>query len=128
MERPGGTETILLVDDEEQVRSLIARSLRRLGYRVLEAGDSRDALRQAEHHPGRIDLLLTDVVMPGTSGTRLVAEIGAMREEIKVLYMSGYDDTILDDGVGDNVLAFVQKPVSAEMLARKVREVLDTGR
>lgn len=124
---PRGTETVLLVEDEPAVRALGRDVLTMCGYSVLEAGNGRDALRVAEAHPGRIDLLLTDVVMPGGLGGREVAEaIIAGHPEASVLFTSGYtDDAVVRHGVLESGVHFLQKPFSPSALAQKVREVLD---
>jgi two-component system cell cycle sensor histidine kinase/response regulator CckA len=121
-----GTETVLLVEDEEMVRRLAYRVLERCGYAVLEAREADEALLLGKEHAGTIDLLVTDVVMPGMGGHDLVERIVALRPEIKVLYVSGYtDDTVAHHGVLDPGVAFLQKPFTPLVLAHKVREVLD---
>ena len=121
-----GKETILLVEDEEQVRAIVLNILRRQGYRVISAQHAGEALLLCETHPGAIDLLLTDVVMPQMSGPELAKRVAATRPDMKVLCMSGYtDDSIVRHGVLDSCVAFIQKPVTPAALARKVREVLD---
>jgi PAS domain S-box-containing protein len=122
---PGGSETILLVEDEDSLRELAHEILGGLGYTVLEAGTGRAALEVAERHPGPIDLLLTDVIMPGMSGRELAAELLSSRPGARALYMSGYTDDAIIHGVLEPGLAFLQKPFPLEALARKVREVLD---
>jgi two-component system, cell cycle sensor histidine kinase and response regulator CckA len=124
--RMKGTETVLLVEDDRYVRSLVRRSLQSRGYTVLEAHSGEDALHVAQKHRGPINLLITDVVMPGMSGRELAEALTPLRPEMKTLYMSGYaDDAILHHGVLDSGGALLQKPFSAEALARKVREVLE---
>jgi PAS domain S-box-containing protein len=124
--RVHGTETVLLVEDEEYVRSLVRKSLQSKGYTVLEARNGKEALSVARQHPGPIHLLITDVVMPGMSGRELAECLVPLRQEMKTLYMSGYtDDTILHHGVLDSDSALLQKPFTAKALASKVRQLLD---
>jgi len=121
-----GTETILLVEDEEMVRTLTKEVLLSKGYKVLEAEDATNALELYEQHNETIHLIITDVVMPRISGRSLVETIKLSQPEIKVLYMSGYtDNAIVHHGVIDEGTAFLQKPFTPDGLARKVREVLD---
>ncbi len=121
-----GTETILLAEDEEVVRRLAREILTGNGYKVLEAGNGREALLLSEAHRGEIHLLLTDVVMPKMSGRELTERIRPLRQGLRILYMSGYtDDAILRHGVLEDGIPFLQKPFTPEELARKVREVLD---
>jgi PAS domain S-box-containing protein len=123
-----GTETILLVEDEEQVRAIVVSILRRHGYRILPAQHAGEALLVCENHQGTIDLLLTDVVMPQMSGPALAKRLAATRPEMRVLCMSGYtDDSIVRHGVLETGVAFLQKPITPACLTRKVREVLDEG-
>ncbi len=122
---PRGREIVLLVEDEGGVRELAARSLRSRGYTVLTATDGADALRLIDGHV-RPDLLLTDVVMPRLSGPDLVAALRGRYPSMKVLFMSGYtDDAMVRRGIGEAGAAFLQKPYTPQVLAQKVREVLD---
>jgi len=121
-----GSETLLLVEDDEMVRHLVSRMLKSRGYTVLAASDGTDALRQVESHRGPIDMLITDVVMPGMSGREVAQRVTTLRPPVKVLYLSGYtDDAIVRHGMLEPGIAFLQKPFSADALARKIREVLD---
>ncbi|HWS15862.1 MAG TPA: PAS domain S-box protein [Candidatus Methylomirabilis sp.] len=121
-----GTETVLLAEDEEVVRRLTREILTENGYRVLDAGNGREALLISEAHRGEIHLLLTDVVMPKLGGRELAERIRPLRPGLRILYMSGYtDDAILRHGVLEAEVPFLQKPFTPEGLARKVREVLD---
>jgi two-component system cell cycle sensor histidine kinase/response regulator CckA len=123
---PGGSETILLVEDEAQVRALARSILKSAGYHVLEAGDGVEALEVCTRFSGKIDLVLTDVVMPRMSGRELVEKLSSVRSDVKVLFMSGYtDDTVVRHGVQDDGLVFLQKPITPDLLRRKIREVLD---
>jgi CheY-like chemotaxis protein len=121
-----GCETILLVEDEENVRKLALRVLERQGYKVLSARDGNDALLICEQHKGQIHLILTDVVMPGMSGHELAKRLKSLHPETKVLYMSGYtDDTIVLHGVLVEGVNYIQKPFTVDALTKKVREVLE---
>jgi PAS domain S-box-containing protein len=122
----GGSETVLLVEDDDRVRGLVSHMLRKHGYTVLLASQGDQALEIAARHRGRVHLLLTDIVMPGISGRVLSERLMISRPETKVLYMSGYsDDAILRHGVKSAGTHFIQKPFSAETLAEKVRETLN---
>src|SRR6266568_2328054 len=123
-----GSETILVVEDEEAVRSLSRRALEASGYTVLAAADGPDAVRLLERYGGPIHLVLTDVIMPGMNGRELAQRLVQRRPGLRVLYMSGYPgDAIVHRGALEPGTAFLQKPFMPEDLARKVREVLDQG-
>ena len=121
----GGSETILLVEDEESVRQLVRDTLTAKGYKVLEADGGEAGVALSARHSGKIQLVITDVVMPGVGGPEMVKQLSASRPEIKVLYLSGYtEDSIVNDGSIESGTAFLQKPFSLQNLSRKVREVL----
>ena len=123
---PRGSETVLLVEDEVGVRALVRTLLEAQGYAVLEASGAEEALEIAGSHARPIDLILTDVVMPGSSGPGLRGELERSRPGTRFLFMSGYtDDAVVRHGALESGLAFLQKPFTPEALARKVREVLD---
>jgi hypothetical protein len=125
----GGRETVLVVEDEEAVRKLEAESLAAQGYRVRVAADAQEALALAERMPERIDLLVTDVVMPGRSGRELAEELSRRRPGLRVLFVSGYvDDEFPDAGQAGSEVWFLPKPFTPRVLANKVREVLDAER
>jgi PAS domain S-box-containing protein len=125
--RPGrGTETILIVEDEDEVRALACEVLATYGYEVLQARTPADALLIAERHTGPIHLLLTDVIMPGMSGRMLAERLAPLRPEMTVLYMSGYtDEAIVHHGTLDAGTPFIQKPFTPDALAAGVRRLLD---
>jgi DNA-binding response OmpR family regulator len=108
------------------VRQLICESLLAYGYDVLQAVDATDALRRAAAHPASIQLLLTDVMMPGMNGRELYQRLLALRSDLRVLYMSGYtDDTIVRHGLLEAGVDYLQKPFTVTDLARKVRQALE---
>ncbi|MBI3810386.1 MAG: DUF3365 domain-containing protein [Nitrospirae bacterium] len=121
-----GSETILLVEDDEGVRKITAKILKTHGYTVLEAGRGEEAFRVSGRHDGPIRLMVTDVVMPGISGRELAERLRSSRPGMRVLFVSGYaDDTVVRHGVREARMAFLQKPFTPSVLACKVREVLD---
>jgi CheY-like chemotaxis protein len=127
-ETPGGSETILLVEDEPSSLAMVREMLETFGYRVLASESPSGAIRLAESDPGGIDLLLTDVVMPGMDGRALRDALAGRRPGLRTLFMSGYtSDAIAHRGVLDEGVHFLQKPFSRLELGRKVREVLDGG-
>jgi CheY-like chemotaxis protein len=119
-----GHETILLVEDEEEVRVLIRDELRKLGYRIIEARNGVEACLVATPHIGKLKLLLTDIVMPGMNGTELARHLRVVKPELKLLFISGYTDDV-GIGAGDPASAYLQKPFTPEALASSVRELLD---
>ena len=120
-----GAETVLVVEDAEGLRELARRLLERQGYTVLVAANADEALRLFEQNAS-IDVLLTDVVMPGASGPELTRQLVERRPALKVIYMSGYtEETIVQHGVLNPGIAFLHKPFTSETLGRKIREVLD---
>lgn len=122
----GGSETILLVEDDEMVNMLVQRTLQSRGYTLLKARRGDEALLIAGQHEGTIDLLLTDVVMPQMSGREVAERLKALRPQLKVLFISGYtDDTMVKHGLLTAEIEFLLKPFSPNVLASKVREVLD---
>ncbi len=122
----GGRETILVVEDEEAVRKLVRATLERHGYHVLVAPSGAQALLRTKEHPGKIDLLITDMVMPEMSGRDVSRRIRRLRKDIAVLYMSGYTDLSLQHtGKLSRGMQFLQKPFTPTVLVRKVREMLD---
>jgi signal transduction histidine kinase/ActR/RegA family two-component response regulator len=124
---PLGNETILVVEDEEEVRKLVARSLKKQGYKVFEASQGKEALSLCEKQGGPIHLMVTDVVMPEMTGMELAKHIKQVYPDMKVLYMSGYnpDRVAIDCENLEKGIEFIQKPFEVYKLARKVREVLD---
>jgi len=125
----GGTETVLVVEDEPPVRIVTRQVLERYGYAVLEAPDGDTALHLAAKHHGAIHLLLTDVVMPGLSGRQLAEQLARLRPAIKVLYASGYaENALAHHGIPESGISYLGKPFTPETLARRVRDVLDSPR
>jgi two-component system, cell cycle sensor histidine kinase and response regulator CckA len=126
VEAAPGTETILLAEDEDQVRTLIAKALRLDGYTVIEARNGIEALQRAHEHSA-IDLLLTDVVMPGLNGRELWERLSAERPGLPALFTSGYPaDTVLRHGIAEGRVSYIEKPYLPSELALKIREVLDS--
>jgi DNA-binding NtrC family response regulator len=122
----GGTETILLVEDEPTILRMTRMMLERKGYTVISAATPAQALEKAQNHAGAIDLLMTDVVMPEMNGRDLATKITALYPEIRLLFMSGYTaNVIAHQGILDKGVAFIQKPFSMAELAEKIREVID---
>jgi signal transduction histidine kinase len=122
----GGGETILLVEDETGILQMTTRLLERIGYTVLATSSPREAIRIAQTHPGRIDMLMTDVVMPEMSGRQLVQHLTEIMHDMKYLYSSGYTDNVIaHHGVLEEGIHFINKPYTRQQLATKIREVLD---
>jgi CheY-like chemotaxis protein len=124
---PTGSETVLVVEDAEAIRSLARKVLTAQGYTVLEAGDGAEALQVAQRHTGPLHLVLTDVVMPGMGGRELAERLAPLRPELKLVYMSGYTgDAVVHRGLLKDGLPFLAKPFTPEDLALKVRSALDS--
>jgi CheY-like chemotaxis protein len=122
----GGRERILLVEDEASLRLVASRALRGAGYSVLVASDGREALRIVAREAGHIDLVLTDVVMPGMGGRELADEIRRHLPRTRILFSSGYlDDAVVRHGVQQSAVAFLPKPYDSHSLLARVRDVLD---
>ena len=119
-----GSETILLVEDQSELRNLTRKFLQRLGYNVLDTGFPKEAIEIAQRFAGTIDLLLTDVLMPGMNGRELAKRLRPLYADMRILYVSGFDDQILEEDVADANDAFMQKPFHIQELATKLREIL----
>jgi two-component system, cell cycle sensor histidine kinase and response regulator CckA len=125
----GGSETVLIVEDEDMVRALASRTLREHGYTVIEARHGADALRQLAMDSTAVDLVISDVVMPEMGGRELGRRLSTLRPSLPVLYISGYTgEDVIQRGLLDAGAPFQQKPFAPEGLARKVREMLDDSR
>lgn len=125
-ESPGGDETILVVEDNTHVLEFVSTSLSRIGYTIITAMSGEEALKIAAEYTGRINMMMTDVILTGMNGRELALKIKGLRPEVKVLYNSGYSgDLISRSGVIEEGIHFIGKPFSAVMLARKIRDVLD---
>ena len=123
-----GSEVVLLVEDEENIRLPAVEILEARGYTVLPAADAGEALARSTGHSGQIHLLITDVIMPGMSGSQLARRLSAARPDMRILYISGYpEDAIAHHGVLDAEKSFLQKPFSPTTLLDKVREILDAA-
>ncbi|HET9836918.1 MAG TPA: response regulator [Candidatus Angelobacter sp.] len=121
-----GTETILVVDDEDSLRTVVVDLLGQLGYRMLSARNGSEALDLAREYAGRIDVLLSDVVMEGLPGPELAEQLSRARPELKVVFMSGFaDSSLAPDGVLKPGTVLVQKPFTVRALSAKLREILD---
>jgi two-component system cell cycle sensor histidine kinase/response regulator CckA len=122
----GGSETVLIVEDDDSLRNFVRKALPQYGYRVLTAENGEDALRISKEYEGSIDLMVTDMIMPKMSGKETAEWMQSLYPQMQVIYMSGYtDNTIVQKGILAPGLDFIEKPFSSEGLARKVREVLD---
>jgi two-component system cell cycle sensor histidine kinase/response regulator CckA len=123
-----GSETILLVEDDEPVRELAGRVLRRFGYQVLTAGSAAEAEKVFERHSDQIQLLLTDIIMPNTSGLQLASRLKELKPALPVVYMSGFtEDAFANRGPFDPKVALINKPFTPELLATRIRQALDRG-
>ena len=121
-----GTETVLVVEDEESIRRLTTHALRSHGYQVLQASDGEDALALLHRYGGEVDILVTDVVMPRMDGRTLAEQMHTLMPGLKVLYTSGYtDDAVVRHGILQSEVAFVSKPYTPMTLLRRIRQVLD---
>jgi two-component system, cell cycle sensor histidine kinase and response regulator CckA len=124
----GGTETILLVEDDASVRILLRDALKKLGYRVIEAKHGLEACLLATQELNRLDMLLTDMVMPGMGGRELAQHLIAIKPDLRILFMSGFtDDVGILAGHERGTSGFLQKPFTPEVLARMIRKILDAA-
>jgi DNA-binding response OmpR family regulator len=122
-------ETILVVEDEPSVRELIAAVLEQRGYKVIKAADAYDAIHLSRQHPGSIEMLVTDVVMPKMSGPQLARQLLPQRPDMNVLYLSGHtDNAVAHHGVLEPGVEFLAKPFSQDALLKKIRNLLDRPR
>jgi two-component system, cell cycle sensor histidine kinase and response regulator CckA len=122
----GGTETILLAEDEDHVRQVVNEMLRMSGYTIIQATDGEDAVRQYKKHRDKIDLLILDVVMPGKNGKEVCDEIRTMNTSVPAIFMSGYTgDVVLDKGIPDIASNYISKPIIVDDLLKKIRETLE---
>ena len=125
----GGTETILVVDDEPALLALVSEILEHEGYSVLRAGSAEEAVRSHEENLGNLDLLLADVVLPGMSGVELAEHLAGLNSNLAVLHMSGYpDEVILHHGIFQGAISLIEKPFTRTQLALRVREALDSAK
>jgi two-component system cell cycle sensor histidine kinase/response regulator CckA len=123
----GSAEKILVVEDEKAILEIVTNILSGAGYSVVAASRGEEALRLASEQPGRFDMVLTDIVMPGMSGGELVQQLLISHPDIRILYMSGYTKyTVVSHGVLESVSSFIWKPFSPDELLQKVREVLES--
>lgn len=128
LERARGSETVLLVEDDDAVRAVTRRALIRFGYAVLPATGGSEAMEIAREHPEEIDLLLTDIMMPGMNGVEVAGAVSRIRPGIRVFYMSGYaDQDLVREGLLTPGTRFLQKPFTPQELAERVRAILDEG-
>lgn len=126
MEYSRGTETILLVEDEEPLRKVVIELLTQIGYNVLSASNGKEAMHVSYTYPHRIHLLITDVLMPEIDGPELAKNLCAVRPDLRVIYISGYtDDCLAPEGILEPGTVLVNKPFSVRVLSAKMREVLD---
>jgi len=123
----GGSETILVVEDDDSLRAVVRTILRRAGYTAVEAQNGGEALLVCEEHPAPIHLLLTDIVMPRMNGPRLAERLANLRPQMRVMFMSGSDEALELHGLIEAGAAFLRKPITPDSLLRKVRGVLDAG-